>query len=227
MHSPQEEYEPLDVGSLQRPEQARDVARGFMAVAAAEGGTSVDAVLLVVPELFTNAVRHADGVTGFRMEAGLGTVTVEVDDASTVPPRALPLDAARPGGFGWHVVQELSVDVWVDVHAVPPASLRKAEQQARTLNPARPIQCGVRWWYDACTVSAVPVRTPGVGPVPRVCRVLLVVKAYPGAGRREEVQAGSPAPAVQDHWADPFGLITKPNRGSGGAGRPGVRRAAR
>ncbi|EKX67808.1 ATP-binding protein [Streptomyces ipomoeae] len=98
-------------------EQARDVARGFLSVAAPEGGVARDAVLLVVSELFTNAVRHADGVTGFRLEAGPGTVAVTVHDASPVLPRLLPLDATRPGGFGWHLVQELSVDVRVDVQA--------------------------------------------------------------------------------------------------------------
>ncbi|MET9968939.1 hypothetical protein ABZZ80_24175 [Streptomyces sp. NPDC006356] len=30
-----------------------------------------------------------------------GTVTVTVQDASSVPPRPLPVDATRPGGFGW------------------------------------------------------------------------------------------------------------------------------
>jgi len=29
----------------------------------------------------------------------------------------MPLDATRPGGFGWHLVRELSVDVRVDIHA--------------------------------------------------------------------------------------------------------------
>ncbi|GCB53452.1 hypothetical protein SNL152K_10809 [Streptomyces sp. NL15-2K] len=37
------------------------MARGFMLVAAPKGGNEVAAVLLVVPELFTNAVQHAGG----------------------------------------------------------------------------------------------------------------------------------------------------------------------
>ncbi|MFF0087991.1 hypothetical protein ACFYR1_51625 [Streptomyces canus] len=40
-----------------------------------------------------------------------------VQDASTAPPRPVPLDASEPGGFGWHLVQEMSVEVRVDVHA--------------------------------------------------------------------------------------------------------------
>ncbi|MCX5336869.1 ATP-binding protein [Streptomyces sp. NBC_00140] len=106
-------HEPLHDGGLRRAEQARDVARGFLLVAAPDGGSAVDAVLLVVSELFANAVQHAGGVTGFRLEAGAGTVTVAVHDASPLPPRPLPMDATKPGGFGWHLVQELSVDVRV------------------------------------------------------------------------------------------------------------------
>ncbi|MFE2467595.1 ATP-binding protein [Streptomyces mirabilis] len=118
VHPPEEDRRPLDDDrDLRAVGQVREVSRGFLAVAAPEGEGAVDAVLLVVSELFTNAVRHAGGVTGFRLEAGPGTVTVAVHDASTVPPRTLPLDATRPGGFGWHLVQELSVDVQVEVHA--------------------------------------------------------------------------------------------------------------
>jgi anti-sigma regulatory factor (Ser/Thr protein kinase) len=115
--SPRRIAEALDDSSLRTAEQARDVARGFLSVASPEGGSAVDAVLLVVSELFTNAVQHAGGVTGFRLEAGPETVTVAVQDASPVPPRPLPLDATRPGGFGWHLVRELSVEVRVEVHA--------------------------------------------------------------------------------------------------------------
>jgi hypothetical protein len=44
-------------------------------------------------------------------------VTVAVEDASPAPPRLLPLDVTRPGGFGWRLVRELSEDVQVDVRA--------------------------------------------------------------------------------------------------------------
>lgn len=60
-------------GRLSRP---TEVARGFLLVAAPEGGNAVDTVLMVVSELFTNAVRHAGGVTRFELKAGAGTVTV-------------------------------------------------------------------------------------------------------------------------------------------------------
>lgn len=116
VHPPEADKEPLDDGGLRTAEQAREVTRGFLSMAAPHGGSGADAVLLVVSELFTNAARHAGGVTGFRLRAGPGTMTVAVHDASRVPPRPVPLDASRPGGFGWHLVQNLSVDVQVQVH---------------------------------------------------------------------------------------------------------------
>jgi anti-sigma regulatory factor (Ser/Thr protein kinase) len=108
---------PLDDGSLRTAEQARDMTRVFLAAAAPQGGNAVDAVLLVVSELFANAVQHAGGVTGFQLKAGPDAVTIAVHDASTVPPRPLPLDATRPGGFGWHLVQQLSMEARVAIHA--------------------------------------------------------------------------------------------------------------
>jgi anti-sigma regulatory factor (Ser/Thr protein kinase) len=130
------------------------MARGFLLVAAPEGGDAVDTVLLVVSELFTNAVQHAGGVTEFRMEAGPGTVTVQVEDASTIPPRPLPLDATKPGRFGWPLVQQLSMEVRVDVHAAgktvtaayraPPAPSRRTERPGLRLTHACPALAGVR-----------------------------------------------------------------------------------
>jgi anti-sigma regulatory factor (Ser/Thr protein kinase) len=46
--------------STRLAERARDVTRGFLSVFAPDGGTESDAVLLVVSELVTNAVRHAE-----------------------------------------------------------------------------------------------------------------------------------------------------------------------
>lgn len=88
VHPVEEEYDHLHDGSLRTALQARNVARGFLAVAAPDGGDAADGVLLVVSELFANAVRHGGGVAGFRLEAGPGTVTVAVHDTSTVPPAA-------------------------------------------------------------------------------------------------------------------------------------------
>ncbi|WP_371749906.1 ATP-binding protein [Streptomyces sp. NBC_01283] len=52
-----------------------------------------------------------DSALSFR----LGTLTVH--DASTAPPRALPLDASKLGGLGWQLIHELSDDVQIHIHA--------------------------------------------------------------------------------------------------------------
>ncbi|WP_329253813.1 hypothetical protein [Streptomyces canus] len=75
-HPGREGPESLDEVSVRTAEQATEVARGFLLVAAPEGGNAVDTVLTVVSELFTNAVQHAGGVTRFELKAGAGTVTV-------------------------------------------------------------------------------------------------------------------------------------------------------
>ncbi|GAA2614979.1 hypothetical protein GCM10010304_80150 [Streptomyces roseoviolaceus] len=72
VYSPMEGDEPVHDGSVRTVEQARNVTRGFLLAAAPEGGSAVDTVLLMVSELFTNAVQHAGGMTGFRLEAGPG-----------------------------------------------------------------------------------------------------------------------------------------------------------
>ncbi|GGW76873.1 hypothetical protein [Streptomyces galilaeus] len=38
-------------------------------------------------------------------------------NASRLPPRPRPTDATKPGGFGWHLGQELSVDARVQIHS--------------------------------------------------------------------------------------------------------------
>lgn len=116
-HSSEERYGPVNGDIPQTTDRARDVARGFLSDLAPSGGDEADAVLLVVTELISNAVRHAGGVTGFGLGAGPGTVTVTVHDASRRPPRPQPPDPGEPGGFGWLLVQELAVDVQISVGA--------------------------------------------------------------------------------------------------------------
>ncbi|PAZ17141.1 ATP-binding protein [Streptomyces sp. SA15] len=101
VHPPEEGHACVGDGCLRTVEQARDVARGFLLVAAPDGGSAVDAVLLVVSELFANAVQHAGGVTEFRLEAGPGTVMVAVQDASTARRGPCPGTlASREGSAG-------------------------------------------------------------------------------------------------------------------------------
>ncbi|MFF7551202.1 hypothetical protein ACFZCU_47575 [Streptomyces canus] len=51
-HPPHGGPERLDDGSVRTAEQATEMARGFLLVAAPDGGNAVDTVLMVVSELF-------------------------------------------------------------------------------------------------------------------------------------------------------------------------------
>lgn len=59
---------------------------------------------------------HAPGHRGFRPAAGPATVTMTVKDAGTRPPHTRPGAPGEPGGLGWPLVQQLSLDVQVRVH---------------------------------------------------------------------------------------------------------------
>lgn len=88
--------------------EARAAARDFMASVGYGDERQAEAVLLVVSELVTNALRHAHGVTALRLDHSDRGLTVSVYDAADEPPRTLPLDPARPGGFGLHLVRDLA-----------------------------------------------------------------------------------------------------------------------
>ncbi|WJV44303.1 ATP-binding protein [Streptomyces flavofungini] len=88
--------------------QARELAREFMTAVGCHDERHRDAVLVVVSELVTNALRYAHGVTGFRLSRHDRGLTVSVHDAGTQPPRTVPLDPGSPGGFGLHLVRGLT-----------------------------------------------------------------------------------------------------------------------
>ncbi len=75
------------------------------------------AVLLVASEVVADAVQHAGGMAGFRLDAWPGAVTVRVQDNSGALPRPVHWAVGRPAGLCRHLVQELSNDVRVDIHA--------------------------------------------------------------------------------------------------------------
>ncbi|KUF17994.1 hypothetical protein AT728_20305 [Streptomyces silvensis] len=93
--------------------QARAMAEDFMTVVGYGDEKQREAVLLVVSELVTNALRHARGVTAFRLSHDAQGLTVSVLDADDRPPQAQPLDPGRPGGFGMHLVRSLTGGVEV------------------------------------------------------------------------------------------------------------------
>ncbi|MDG9684648.1 ATP-binding protein [Streptomyces sp. DH18] len=68
-----------------------------------------DAVVLVVSELVTNALRHGDGTFTLRLHAHPDAVEVAVDDPSPRWPRMRNPDlTGSGGGFGWPMVNRLA-----------------------------------------------------------------------------------------------------------------------
>ncbi|MGW7072393.1 ATP-binding protein [Streptomyces sp. NPDC054855] len=73
-------------------------------------------VLLVVSELFTNALRHGGGVTRFEVSTTADELRVTVGDRSTDLPRQR--NTAEPGtrtggagGYGWPLIRALASEI--------------------------------------------------------------------------------------------------------------------
>ncbi|WP_449485897.1 ATP-binding protein [Streptomyces avidinii] len=90
-----------------RCEDARRMAREALSPHEV-GERLLDDVLLVVSELVSNAVRHAGGVTGFRIRQLPDAVAVEVSDGASIAPRTPGTPAEAPGGFGWMLVNRIA-----------------------------------------------------------------------------------------------------------------------
>lgn len=85
---------------------AREAAADFLA--RHSPWADLDAVLLVVSELVTNAVRHAPGWWRLHLTAAQESLTVELDDSSSQVPVPRDPDFGGGGGFGWHMVRKLA-----------------------------------------------------------------------------------------------------------------------
>ncbi|MFC9583592.1 ATP-binding protein [Streptomyces yangpuensis] len=92
-----------DLSCAEARASARDILAGLNPSPA-----KMNDVLTVVTEMISNADRHAGGATALRITARSGTVTVEVSDRSTSPPRIQPWAPDEPGGFGWRLVNQLA-----------------------------------------------------------------------------------------------------------------------
>ncbi|MCL7490247.1 MULTISPECIES: ATP-binding protein [Streptomyces] len=90
-----------------------------------------EAVILVVSELVTNAVRHAGGKTcTLRLRAGPESVVVTVGDSSPVLPRPRTPDVTgEGGGFGWSMVCRIATAVEI-----------RREQAGKTVTAIVPLQ---------------------------------------------------------------------------------------
>lgn len=99
------------------PRHVRD-ARRFVAerLDADALGSFADTVGLVVSELVTNAVRHANSPFRVTVARDGDRIVVEVHDESPSPPALHPQDPSALGGRGLHLVSALSVDWGVTPH---------------------------------------------------------------------------------------------------------------
>ncbi|MEU4359799.1 ATP-binding protein [Streptomyces virginiae] len=94
---------------------ARAATRAFLARAArlrapAEVG-SIDAVLLVVSELVTNAVRHTDGPCTLRLKLLDHSIDVRVTDRSPQHPQPRTPSTQGTGGWGWPLIKRLATHI--------------------------------------------------------------------------------------------------------------------
>jgi anti-sigma regulatory factor (Ser/Thr protein kinase) len=77
----------------------------------------VDTATLVVSELVTNAIRHAEGPYTLRVIVSAVAVEIAVSDPSPTPPRTRAPDLIDgTGGFGSLIIAQLARRVLVDRH---------------------------------------------------------------------------------------------------------------
>ncbi|MFE5524540.1 ATP-binding protein [Streptomyces virginiae] len=91
---------------------ARQATRAFLEALGrpAIGREQADTVVLVVSELVTNALRHGGGAYTLHLTAHPSCIEVAVEDPSPRPPRMRAPDLVDgTGGFGWHMVDDLSL----------------------------------------------------------------------------------------------------------------------
>ncbi|MEI7030557.1 ATP-binding protein [Streptomyces pratensis] len=75
----------------------------------AVAGEAADAVVLVVSELTTNALRHGGGTFTLRLTAHVDSIEVAVHDPSPQMPRTRAPDlTGATGGFGWPLINHLA-----------------------------------------------------------------------------------------------------------------------
>ncbi|MCX5195517.1 ATP-binding protein [Streptomyces sp. NBC_00249] len=112
----------VDLDGSAAAADARHAARSFLAPSAhgqpAVPPVALDATLLVISELVTNAVRHTAGGCALDLQVRPDGVDVDVTDTSNADPRPRPPDRRGEGGWGWHLVNRLGTDVEIRHHAV-------------------------------------------------------------------------------------------------------------
>ncbi len=100
--------------SLQSPARARQAAAEIASQEAL--GPVSDDLALVVSELVTNAVRHAESPLRLEIQTGEHRVVVAVADGSVSPPVARVADDESEGGRGMALVDLLAAETGVRPH---------------------------------------------------------------------------------------------------------------
>jgi anti-sigma regulatory factor (Ser/Thr protein kinase) len=96
---------------------ARERARAFLTNAVRSiPAATVDAVLLAVSELVTNAVCHAPGPYTLKVSIGEHRVRIAVTDSSPVTPVARTPRFDGSGGLGLHMLEALAGHVDIATH---------------------------------------------------------------------------------------------------------------
>lgn len=90
--------------------KARDATRAFAdSLTPRPDDSLADALVLVVSELVTNALRHGGGRYTLELSAGPDTLTATVTDSNPAHPyERTPDRTGGRGGFGWHMVRSLT-----------------------------------------------------------------------------------------------------------------------
>ncbi|MEU7728023.1 ATP-binding protein [Streptomyces sp. NPDC040724] len=105
----------LELNGGEAPAYARRAAHDFLERpvqgAPAFPPVAVDAALLVISELVTNAVRHTSGGCVLDLHRTAGGVDVAVTDTSSAEPRLRQPGRQGEGGWGWHLVNRLATGV--------------------------------------------------------------------------------------------------------------------
>ena len=110
---------------------ARHLVRDALAQAGIDCWTTVDTAMLLVSEVVTNAVVHANTPVEVHIAVRGPVVRIEAHDGSTTPPRLPHLDAGATSGRGLAMVDELATSwgsvvgpdgktVWFELRDEPP-----------------------------------------------------------------------------------------------------------
>jgi two-component sensor histidine kinase len=94
------------------PSRARQLVASALRDNGISDGPMFEAALLVISELVTNAVMHADSDVELSIDITDRTcLRLEVADSSSQPPRRMrPVDRGAGGGLGLNVINELVMD---------------------------------------------------------------------------------------------------------------------